>query len=303
MAFRFERLESKLSASGALPGSEARARTVEEELARIVELGLNDLTPVRRQTMLKKLAVIARVEPRVILEQAERLSRRRRPGPARANSSENAPVGSSESPNEKTPTRPRTPADYALACLLLEPKLGSLLRSRALSARGSSNSEDGIQGFFSNFPKDLLLLRESEAYCSDRVKRIARRLLEDIIPDAHTTGSAVHPEHVPDQLTLSCDDPDDRRTASALTAALSRELGGDPDRLIAQWCRCVEALRRNMVIAGSTPSESGRRSGSDSSSDPGADDNTTRSDDPLEAYRRLHRELGGNPLAVPRPPA
>ncbi|MFI4854211.1 MAG: DNA primase [Phycisphaerales bacterium JB065] len=303
MAFRFERLESKLSASGALPGSEARSRTVEEELARLVDLGLNDLSPVRRQTMLKKLAAIARVEPRVMLEQADRLSRRRRPGPGRAVASENMADDSSGSSGEKTPTHPKTPADYALACLLLEPKLGALLRSRALSARGSSNSEDGIQGFSSNFPKDLLLLRESEAYCSDRVKRIARRLLEDIIPDAHTTGSAVLPDQVPDQLSLSCDDPDDRRTASALTVALSRELGGDPDRLIAQWCRCVEALRRNMVIAGSTPSGTGRRSGSGPSADAGEDDNSNFSGDPLEAYRRLHRELGGNPLAVPRPPA
>ncbi len=307
MAFRFERLETKLVQSGAQPGSEARSRVVEEELARIVDLGLNDLTPVRRQTMLKKLAAIARVEPRVMLDQADRLSRRRRPGPARMLSSENSGSERSGDAEAKTPTVPRTQADYALACLLLEPKLGSLLKVRALSAPGSSNSPDPIQGFFSNFGNDLLLLAESEAYCSDRVKRIARRLLADIIPDAHTTGSAVPPDQVPDQLSLSCDDPDDRRIVSALTAALSRELGGDPDRLIAQWCRCVEALRRNRVISNSSASVSASgsagRSGSGVSSGRADDDNSNPSRDALEAYRTLHREYGGNPLAVPRPPA
>jgi len=33
------------------------------------------------------------------------------------------------------------------------------------------------------------------------------------------------------------------------------------------------------------------------------DDNSNSSRDALEAYRKLHREFGGNPLAVPRPPA
>lgn len=305
MAFRFERLEGKLVKSGAQPGSEARSRVVEEELARIVDLGLNDLTPVRRQTILRKLARIAKVDERAMLEQADRLSRRRRPGAARAIASENARPGDSSEADAKTPTVPRTQADYALACLLLEPKLGSLLKVRALSAPGSSNSQDPIQGFFSNFANDLLLLAESEAYCSDRVKRIARRLLADIIPDAHTTGSAVPPDQVPDQLSLSCDDPDDRRIVSALTAALSRELGGDPDRLIAQWCRCVEALRRNRVISNSSATDPGSAGRSDSgvSSGRAGDDNSNSSRDALEAYRKLHREFGGNPLAVPRPPA
>ena len=307
MAFRFERLETKLVRAGAQPGSEARARVVEEELARIVDLGLNDLTPVRRQTILRKLARIAKVDERAMLEQADRLSRRRRPGPARAAASENTGPDGAPGAEAKTPFAPRTQADYALACLLLEPKLGAELRVRALSAPGSSNSPDAIQGFSSNFASDLLLLAESEAYCSDRVKRIARRLLADIVSVAHTTGSAVPPDQVPDQLSLSCDDPDDRRIVSALTAALSRELGGDQDRLVAQWCRCVEALRRNRVISGSSASGSASgtsgRSGADASQ-PGADDDSSNSSgDALEAYRTMHRELGGNPLAVPRPPA
>jgi DNA primase len=302
LKFRFSRLLRSMEHSGALSRPNARAEAASTELSRLVDLGFFQLPIIRQRVISKTIAEIAGIDVKDIIDHRDK-SIRRRPGPARAFSSENNRGDSSESSDEKTPTRPQTPADYALACLLLEPKLGALLRSRALSAQGPSDSGDGIQGFFSNFANDLVLLRESRAYCSDRVKRIARRLLEDITPDAHTAGSAAPPNKVPDQLLLSCDDPDDRRIASALTAALSRELGGDPDRLIAQWCRCVEALRRNMVIAGSTPSGNGSRSGSDSSADYGEADNPKPSHDPLAAYRRLHRELGGNPLAVPRPPA
>ncbi|MFU8828054.1 MAG: DNA primase [Phycisphaerales bacterium] len=80
MAFRFARLERKLQMNNALPGTEARSRAVEEELSRIVSLGLNDLTPVRKQTILRKLASIAKVDARAILEQAEHLGRRNRGG-------------------------------------------------------------------------------------------------------------------------------------------------------------------------------------------------------------------------------
>jgi DNA primase catalytic core len=302
MAFRFERLEAKLSASGAMPGSEARARVVEEELTRLVDLGLNDLTPVRRQTLLKKLASIAKVEPRTMLEQAEQFSRRRRP--ARAVSNENRGEQNSGREEENAPISPRTAADHALACLLLEPRLPELLRSGALSARGSSKSEDQLQGFFSNFANDLVLLRVSEAYCSDRVKRFAHRQLDAIISDAHTPGSAAPPNQVPDRISPHCDDPDDRRILSGLTASLSLRLEGDPDRLVALWCDCVRTLRRSQVIARPPATErSAGRKGSAAAAAGDHGDNRTPYSDALDAYRKLDRELGGNPLAMPRPPA
>ncbi len=303
MAFRFERLEAKLSASGAHAGSEARARVVEEELTRLVDLGLNDLTPVRRQTMLKKLASIAKVEPRVMLDQAEQFGRKRRP--ARAPSAlGSAQSDSPDSDGENAAIAPKTPADHALACLLLEPKLPELLRSGALSARGASRSGGEIQGFFSDFVNDLVLLRDSEAYCSDRVKRFAHRLLDAIIPDAHTPGSAASSDQVPDRISPPCDDPDDRRILSGLTASLSVSLKGDPERLMALWCDCVRALRRSQVIA--RPSASGipdGRMGNAASAAGRPADNRDTSRESLEAIRKLHQELGGNPLAMPRPPA
>jgi len=303
LAFRFERLESKLSASGAQPGSEARARVVEDELTRLVALGLNDLTPVRRQTLLKKLAAIAKVEPRVMLQQAEQFGRRRRPGRGGA-AVEAGRSESMEQDGESAPISPKTAADHALACLLLEPRLPELLRSGALSARGFSRSGGEIQGFFSEFANDLVLMRDSEAYCSDRVKRYARRLLDAIIPVAHTPGSAVPLNQVPDRISPPCDDPDDRRILSGLTASLSVSLEGDPDRLVALWCDCVRTLRRSQVIARPSASErSGGRTGNASSAAIDDGDNRATPRESLEAIRKLHLELGGNPLAMPRPPA
>lgn len=301
LAFRFERMQSKLAKAGALAGSEARSRAVEEELTRMLDLGLNDLSPVRRQTVLKKLASIAAVDARAIIEQAEKFSRRSR---SIRQPSENVPVIPTNTDDRKTPTSPKTPADYALACLLLEPKLPELLRSRALSAQAYSKSRDEIQGFFSDFASDLMLLRESEAYCSDRVRRIAHRLLDEIIPDAHTTGSALPIDQVTDRILLSCDDPDDRRIISALTAALSLELGGNQARLLALWCDCARSLRRSQVIA-RPPVSAHTDSPVGNPLSPKGDDSDIPNEarDPLAAYRKLHRELGGNPLAVPRPPA
>ena len=110
LSFRFDRMASALDARGQGAGSAGRARVVEESIARLIDLGLADLPIIRRRTIVRRLARIAGVDERTIMQAIDQARSRTRRAPAR-----------DEGSATPAPSRPSDPAQHALACLLAEP--------------------------------------------------------------------------------------------------------------------------------------------------------------------------------------
>lgn len=113
LAFRFDRLRRRFDESRLAPGSTARARSIEEEIDRLVQLGLRRLPPVRQQTVIGRLVRLAGVDEQTV---ASALRRAGVGGPqARPGRRDAEPV---------RPVFPRRSAsEEALGCLLNDPAL------------------------------------------------------------------------------------------------------------------------------------------------------------------------------------
>jgi DNA primase len=103
--YRFDRFRDRLAEAG----PSARARLIEEDMERLVDLGLRDLAPIRRRHVVRTLSRLAGVDEATILESMPSGRRRVREG-ARGAASESE-------------RRSWTPAEHALGCLLCEPSL------------------------------------------------------------------------------------------------------------------------------------------------------------------------------------
>jgi DNA primase len=110
LTYRFERLR----ASAAGLGVQAKARLIEEEIQRLVELGLAGLSPLHKQMMVQRIATLAGVGEAVI---REAIAKARRP---RRGAGDDAEIGT-EPPIERY--KPVGPRETALACILSEPVL------------------------------------------------------------------------------------------------------------------------------------------------------------------------------------
>jgi DNA primase len=111
LTYRFERLRGTLTGQSV----QGRARLIEEEIQKLVDLGLASLSPVTKQMMVQRIAVLAGVNEAVIREAVakSRQSSRRGTGEETA--------GSGEAPIERV--KPLGPRETALACILAEPVL------------------------------------------------------------------------------------------------------------------------------------------------------------------------------------
>lgn len=105
LEYRFERRKREMADAGV----SGRARMVQEDLQRLVELGLEGLNPIRRRLVIRRLASLAGVDEQTIIEAMPRRRRRERP--------EAATTGSA------APDRRLSAAEHALGCLLCEPSL------------------------------------------------------------------------------------------------------------------------------------------------------------------------------------
>ncbi len=92
-------------------GLSRRTRVVEEQLARLVDLGLAEVAPIRRRLILKRLAQIAGVPEDVVIEAMPRARRGRERGEESTSIEERAV----------------TAIEHALGCLLCDPSLVLLL--------------------------------------------------------------------------------------------------------------------------------------------------------------------------------
>jgi len=91
-------------------GSLAWAREVEAQVVRFAEMGLSSLPPIRRQTVIKRLASVAGVDPSVVVAAVASV---------RARPKERGGEGGVR--NAKIV--PKTAREHALACLLARPEL------------------------------------------------------------------------------------------------------------------------------------------------------------------------------------
>ncbi|MFM9958549.1 MAG: DNA primase [Phycisphaerales bacterium] len=114
LEFRFARKAAELRSRGGMPGSAAHTRMVEEDLARLLELGLNEVSPIRRHAIVKRYAAMVNVPERTILETLER---RRGPVSRVVAEAQDGPVVAT------SPTSPRSAGEEVIACVLARPAL------------------------------------------------------------------------------------------------------------------------------------------------------------------------------------
>jgi DNA primase len=110
LAFRFQRLGQRLDERGQMIGSNARATAIENEIDRLVELGLRRLTPIRQQTVIARLTSLAGVDASAVIAALNRTGVR----PVSTVQANPAPAG---------PMRVRETLEHLMGCLLVEPHL------------------------------------------------------------------------------------------------------------------------------------------------------------------------------------
>ena len=211
-AYRFARLREGLDAAGRVAGSAGRARAVEDYLARLVELGLRDLSHIRRRLILKKLSGIAGVDEATIHAALDSVRAPRRAASASAPSDDaDAPVEGARS------AEPRTAAESALACLLAEP---------------------GLAGRFPDEASDIL---DPGAYSSPSLRTLAERL--STLPEG---GAAARPADPARDL----DDAESRRIAVGLARHAASITEDDQERLTETFLKCVARHRLERARSG-----------------------------------------------------
>jgi DNA primase len=205
LEYRYTRLRQRLEGAGMA----ALARGLEEELSRLVELGLRDVPPIRQKLIVKRLASLAGLDEATIMRS---IPAGRKPPTARPQAEPPSPPpdGSDESYMPPLHAASLTAAEHMLGCILCD---GDLL------AGLSDHERDfiGPQGY--RWP----LLR--------RVAQIVHDLGEDgAAPDL--AGVLRHAE-----------DLGVKDAAVSLAARIDHETDRDRDRLHAHWRACLVRAR------------------------------------------------------------
>ncbi len=202
LAHRFERMDRRLNERGLAPGSVSRARELELEVERFVDMGLGRLPPIRQQTIVAKLARLGGVSPSAIHEAigaAKGAPRRTR---ARADS------GDTETGVADVGGKGRwTATDTALGCLLVEP---------ALIERNPEQVRDFLSG---------------AAYSCSSLEEVSRAL--SVAADEHTSRPTLQ------NLLLQIESAEARSEIVALVRWVEAQTEGIPERLASVWAECV----------------------------------------------------------------
>jgi len=211
LEYRFVRLRERLEGAGMATLSKA----LKEEIARLVELGLNDVDPIRQKLIVKRLATVADLDEATI---SSAIPAGRRP---RVNDS---PTGTAligeaaqetgapgdEAPMPPLSTAALSPAEHLLGCILCD---GQLL------------------GTLSEHERDFI---GPAAYRYALLRRVSQ-VVHDIGEDH---GSA-------DLSTLirSVDEVDVKEAAIGLASRINHETDQNRDRLHAHWQACLNRAR------------------------------------------------------------
>ncbi len=282
MAFRFRRLSEQLAGEGV----SARAKAVERDIQRLVELGLGAVAPIRRRLIIRNYATLVGVDERLVLETInEAQAARNRRGFVSANEEPDFDVSEQQGPIKLGPF------EHALGCLLTDPTL------------------------IHNVSTDDHHLLEPDAAPSSATRLIAQ-IIEHraTLEDAGSLGATI------DQI----EDPNARALANHAAFAAERITEHNRDKLREHLLDCLRQWRRHenrtaggSTSAGSTPSMPGPNPSKGRSTGDGAmmDQHSTATEQPaatanddttdlgslIEARRRSHQSTGGDPLALPKP--
>ena len=114
LEFRFARLRSRLEGAGIA----ALSRAIDDEVARLVELGLKDVPPIRQKLIIRRLAEVSRVDEATI----QRAIPAGRSAPARsyAGDREPGPDAEGEEPSPPIQTAKLTSSEHLLGCILCD---------------------------------------------------------------------------------------------------------------------------------------------------------------------------------------
>lgn len=279
LAFRFRRLSEQLEGVGV----SARAKTVERDIERLVELGLATVAPIRRRLIIRNYANLVGIDEQLVIDTiAAAQARRQRRGFVSANSA------SADEPDNRAESAGMIKLgayEHALGCLLCDPTL--------IHSVSTENHH--------------LLAPDAAPTGATRLiaQLIERRAL---LEDSGALGAAL------DQI----EDPIARALATRAALTAEQSCGHNRDNLRKHLLDCLLQWRRreNRAAAGSTsaqrppsmpdpggataPGDSTDRTATEHRAATATDDNNSLAER-IEARRKLHQSTGGDPLALPRP--
>ncbi len=126
LEYRFLRLRDRLNGAS----MNQRSTAVIEELRRLSDLGLNDLNPIRRQMVIRRISELAGVGEESVRSAMREFEPRRRvarndgaPGAAQTGGANADNADSRESPRAEPSRAARGPCEHALAFIIAEPAL------------------------------------------------------------------------------------------------------------------------------------------------------------------------------------
>lgn len=205
LEFRFARLRQRLAGAGVA----ALDRAVRDELARLAELGMNRLDPIRRQLIVKQLASATGLDARVI-SQSIPAGR-----PARVQGAEDPQTPESDPTPVQVGKARLGPQESIIGCVLSDPSLWTRL-----------SRED----------RDTLA---SAAQPWDGVRDVATAMIEaDAIGDEPGLASVL--AHARDERA--------RAVAVALQQRIERECGADTARVRSHFDACLASVRRDRAM-------------------------------------------------------
>lgn len=208
VAFRLDRLEHSLS--GHDYESASRVRALEEELARLVELGLHDLAPLRRQALLRRLGRVSGLGEQAVL--AAIPHRRRAPRGGETSGPEDLDAGGS---GGSSSGRAPTVLEHMLGCLLHDPTLISENREVL----------------------DDILTRGD--YGSDPAGRVAAAV-KKLVGLGTPPGLS--------EVLGVVEEPSARELATRLALHVASITDDDRERLIRHWASCVARLAQESGV-------------------------------------------------------
>ncbi len=221
LEYRFARLRSKLSGVGMA----AMGRGLKEEIARLVELGLNEVEPIRQKLIVKRLAAVADLDEATVMsaipagrkpryagratEGAGQMARAERDG---AGVEDGSTAGAGEEEESTPPLHGAhlLPAEHMLGCILCDGSLYSTL---------SEHERDFIA---------------PGAYRWALIRRVAQ-VVHDLGEDSGMADLSTLLRHV--------EDAGVKEAAIGLAARIDHETDRDKTRLHAHWQACLKTIR------------------------------------------------------------
>lgn len=323
--YRFGRLGERLASSAFGSGSQARAALIEEDLRRLVDLGLTRLSPLRQATVCRRYADLAGTDEGTVRRSLAAL--RKRPSLTRPVERQTTPDEideRAEAAQRAARAQPRTPGDHAIACLLARP---ALLDTPENTWQDQYNTDAQSSSSDRAYLENLSGFLQNAAYSSAAAQRIARRIgrwVNNIANERQapaTTGAASDPNlDTPEgtgsaqaglaagndllRLVEGSEDQEEVGIARSFMIAVERACEGDDTRLRVVWRDSIAELARRAEILGGRATQMSPVSTGEHGQAPEPGDEVNSRPRDLDAAiqaARAAQARGGNPRAMPRP--